>query len=354
MGKTSLKVALYLAFIVCLYVSIPHLAWVFHSWESGATDTPLDLGVFGFNLLNTSHEWFNAYLQAMSIDVIIAFLSITLTNSKERTQTGIGYTFVTLLILISWFFNWLYSKEHAPRQGTIWNHVELVGLIHLGTVTPIITSALPVFALAFTIMIDKLTGAKITAEELRQQADDMEAINTEMKRIASIKRTKNVDGATSLIDAGAKVFGHVKSKVKKQSPNNSQPQLTSPVEPLTATENTNGVPQENEFLATERDTDKLNGVPLMSDETDPEIRSQKHPLSGMGGRATVTIEDAANMIGCQMKYVRTLRNRGKLKASPRNNELLTVASVKSYIVSREKGNSETQESDAPLQLHAVQ
>jgi hypothetical protein len=54
-------------------------------------------------------------------------------------------------------------------------------------------------------------------------------------------------------------------------------------------------------------------------------------LDALLERSTVSIQDAARLIDNDVKYVRTLRSRGKLKATPRNNDLITVASIKTYL-----------------------
>jgi hypothetical protein len=49
---------------------------------------------------------------------------------------------------------------------------------------------------------------------------------------------------------------------------------------------------------------------------------------------TVTIKQAAALIDKEPKYVRTLRDRGTLKVSSRNNSLITTASLKAYLSKR--------------------
>lgn len=193
MEKKALKITLFGAFLACLYVSIPHLAWVFYSWENAAgAGTPLSLSLFGMDVLTTKQEWLNAYLQAMSIDVIIAFLSYTLTNSKSLGFKGLGYTFVGLLILLSWFFNWLYAKAHAPvmADSSIWGQTFLWGIVSIKRITPIINSSLPVFAFAFTVMIDRLTGEQMTAAEIEAKATEAENVNNALGKLRKAKNER--------------------------------------------------------------------------------------------------------------------------------------------------------------------
>jgi hypothetical protein len=65
--------------------------------------------------------------------------------------------------------------------------------------------------------------------------------------------------------------------------------------------------------------------------------TQEHPaLAGLSGRATLPLETAAEIIGCEVKHVQALRNQGKLKHAPRARDMITVASIKNYLNLRRK------------------
>jgi hypothetical protein len=55
-------------------------------------------------------------------------------------------------------------------------------------------------------------------------------------------------------------------------------------------------------------------------------------LAALLERPTVSLEDAARIIEKDIKYVRTLRSRGNLKGTPRNQDLITTASIKDYLI----------------------
>ena len=76
-------------------------------------------------------------------------------------------------------------------------------------------------------------------------------------------------------------------------------------------------------------------------------------LAEGAGHASITIDEAAKVLGCEARYVRTLRNRGKLKATPRKSELLTVASIKSYMEARKKVNHRTQEMVGTTEMETI-
>lgn len=300
MGKTSLKVALFGAFIVCLYVSIPHLAWVFYSWEqvNPTQDSPISIALFGIDILTTKQGWLNAYLQAMSIDVIIAFLSITLTNSKDKTHTGIGYTFVTLLIALSWFFNWLYAKDHAPVNAGIWSHTEVWGLVHLDTLTAIITSALPVFALAFTVMIDVLTGEKITADQIEAKAIEEEKKNTSLKRLRKAKEERQAETISRVFRLAQNVKKNGKSLIGKPETKDVNDLETKP-ETSPETGDVNDLETDSETISvTDWETD---------DETEMETTPE---TSGVIHRETTTGELPAIPVSIE-------RDTDEIKVSPK-------------------------------------
>jgi len=54
-------------------------------------------------------------------------------------------------------------------------------------------------------------------------------------------------------------------------------------------------------------------------------------LAALLNRPTVSLEDAARLIDNDIKYVRTLRSRGNLKGTPRNQDLITTDSIKNYL-----------------------
>lgn len=344
MEKTILKFALFGAFLVCLYVSIPHLAWVFYSWENATgAGTPLSLSIFGMDILTTRQEWLNAYLQAMSIDVIIAFLSYTLTNSKSVGFKGLGYTFVGLLILLSWFFNWLYAKAHAPimADSSIWDQTFLWGMISIKRITPIINSSLPVFAFAFTVMIDKLTGEQMTVTEIEQLAEESEKINTALGKLRKAKDDRNAQRIGSF-------FGLAK-QVKDQG------------KELLSSKESDGETEEN----LERNTDELDAV--FVEETDGNLsgkleESAKNPerkakeseretsfeMPGetipswlAKGGSTIHLDDVVNHTNLTRKTLNNLVKTGKIVRT-KNEQIVRkdslIAWAKEKGISLEKSN----------------
>src|SRR5262249_55311718 len=59
-------------------------------------------------------------------------------------------------------------------------------------------------------------------------------------------------------------------------------------------------------------------------------------LDNLQGRETVSLAVAAQVLNCQEKYVIRLRNQGRLKHGSKRNDLITVASLRSYVAARRK------------------
>lgn len=81
---------------------------------------------------------------------------------------------------------------------------------------------------------------------------------------------------------------------------------------------------------------------LTSAKTAPRARTKPLSNEGLNGeqnedfsallqQPSVTLEEAARLLNRDVKYVRTLRARGKIKKTPRNDNLITTASIKSYL-----------------------
>jgi hypothetical protein len=96
------------------------------------------------------------------------------------------------------------------------------------------------------------------------------------------------------------------------------------------------------------DQDRLISEATSSQEEDQEqgmndaTEDQETMLSTFQGREMVPLEVAARVLNCQIKYVVRLRNAGKLKHGPKRDDLITVASLRSYLAARGKRGRDVQ------------
>ncbi len=174
----------WLAFAAFLGMSIPHLAYVFRSYE------PVGDGFDGM-------WWFVSYGGAVSIDVMIGILSYVASEVQrqrgERHVLGIIWAFVIGLSLVSWYFNWLFAKQNANSMlARIMNQVLVSPWGHdvsVATVTPLIVSAIPVFIIAYTYVSDKIiTEQPRSATDLEQEADEAERLVKQQTRLDNLRR----------------------------------------------------------------------------------------------------------------------------------------------------------------------
>ena len=183
-------------FVALLAVSVPKIAWVFRSYED-----PHALMIAGIDA-----RWLIPFFVAICIDALILALTYAVSVDRARASQFGMWCFVGLLCGLSYFCNYLYNAAYAP-VGSIWNTP------FVGTVTPFIISGVPLFALCYTLILQRIDGQ---GETLEEKATRLESEQAAKERIATIKRESSVNGVTALFDAGMSVFGHVKNRVKNE------------------------------------------------------------------------------------------------------------------------------------------
>lgn len=164
------------AFGVFLGVSIPHIAWIVYQY------TPQDSNGF-----ESVFYWVLALGYAIAIDGVMAWLTHASTAMKRFLckENAITLAFVVALVLMSWYLNWLYNIAHDPshQMGNAWNFVLIDSLnlwgheipqLTTGAFTPVLLGALPVFTLAYVVILNNVNQIKTqeakSLDELRAEA----------------------------------------------------------------------------------------------------------------------------------------------------------------------------------------
>jgi len=79
---------------------------------------------------------------------------------------------------------------------------------------------------------------------------------------------------------------------------------------------------------------------LAREEQEQRIRQAKvdqgELFIGLAGNATVSLEEAASVLGYETRYIARLRNEGKLRHNPRRDDQITVASIRAYHASHKR------------------
>ena len=185
--QVATRVLFWSAFGIFLLVSIPHIAWVFRQYE------PQDPGIGGFVW------WVLAYGFAIAIDGVIGWLSHIKSEGTTWKDQGFIWTFIVVLVLMSWYFNWVFSEAHDPSKQVldVWsfvltNHLWFLPSLTVGQLTPVVISALPVFIIAYTFILQKVNTMKRmdakSLTELQTEAGEAEQRAEAEKRIREAQK----------------------------------------------------------------------------------------------------------------------------------------------------------------------
>lgn len=317
----------WLAFMAFLCASIPHVAWIFDQFEHGADSQTIIVGLLQFNLWQGL-----SYLIAFSIDALVMWLSFQLSIGKSKVDAGMTWTFILILSALSWYCNWLYSIAHSPASHiNIWSLPLFGGMTTVGTFTPLLVSAFPVFSIGYTFMLSRLSKANMTPEELKQQLEAK-------KQLADIRQQYAVKGVLS---------GFIKSTLTTAKDVLDHAENTFKDTPTMAKQHEEGPTIENQ------ETDKMativdqidKGMPtsdnkgMVYDEYHEASSQSTSPSTHMPTSSRyVSIEQASTLLDCQPSIVKQLLTRGKLKSPHGSNHLVTRASIKEYLASKRARN----------------
>ncbi|TMD79459.1 MAG: hypothetical protein E6I97_04670 [Chloroflexi bacterium] len=192
----ALKGFFWFAFASFLAASIPHVAYFFRAFEPQATAGQDPLFYWGI-----------AYALAVSIDVMIVLLSVTVAQLKHQ-QVGRGtiysiWAFILLLTGLSWFINWQYARQFssAMLNQVAGTHLNLYFFSpNVGQIDPVIASMFQVFAIAYTYIADKIAMSKPkTAAELKQETDEEEARVKELARLEDIRKRRRQQRVAAMV-----------------------------------------------------------------------------------------------------------------------------------------------------------
>jgi hypothetical protein len=328
------------AFAVFLAASIPHVAYFFRAYE------PTGEGVEGFAW------WSVSYLIATTIDVTIFLLSVTVAQlQRQHKSTGLilsVWVFIVGLAGLSWFINDKYAL-HFKNTGMISpTSLTLPGGVFITDINPLIASCFLVLSVAYTWISDKITANESpkTSEQLKQEVDELEAVSKQRARLKELHKGRVTNATTDAIDGVASIVGHALSKVSKRATQDVQLLPAQVQEEATNGPTTDALEAINTASTSATDTANED-VQLLLSEGIKET-SKTGMWDGFTSHSTVPVETASKMLNVSINQVKTLRSKGTLRHAARNQNLITIASLKAYYESRSKRNqSKVIEADKP-------
>ena len=339
--------------MVLLLASTPHIAaWFAHNDQTT-------------NIWAVVYSWVIGYLIAFAIDgtsvaVLYGLLGLFRAKVKapgKKTGLVLGLLFLALL---STYINWQYDVQNMTTAFAKADAIT-VGSMPLRDINPLIGGSfalLNIFYAVLSSLVQSDEKAEMTDEEYEQ----------EKKRIAREKelRALRKGDAQGLLSRGKEaVLGQ--SQGADERLNTALSYLRDARELLPVDQEERAVQAlaahlnirsrgvlpvliQARSIIEREDQDRLIREATSSQEDDQEqgmneaTADQETMLSTLQGRETVPLEVAARVLNCQIKYVVRLRNAGKLKHGPKRDDLITVASLRSYLAARGKrgGNVATE------------
>ena len=362
--RAGMRVVFLFAYGAFLWASIRHVATFFHNFEPGGND------------------WTGSYTLAISIDATALVLTIGVMffrRSMPGLALGVVWFFIVALTAFSWLVNWEYAMRYQSNDLTTDPLLKLLN--------PILASSFAFLNLAYSVVAEFFNTRKQAAEDLAQEADRLEALATEQNRLeaakARMKKPSLIQRAKELALEAKTAAQEVIGAREEEGEATAAQQEPLP-EPLTKTLQflaehpelaDNRAEGSDEQLAaylglhreasarfwrlkaleenaSSRDTE-LPALPV-EDATPGERKNQRKNAGKTSSStpapprsttpASVTVKEAAAMLGLSETYVRELRSNKKLRSPGRNKKLILVSSVKAYQAARQKaGQSESYE-----------
>lgn len=320
------------AFAAFLLASIPHVAYFFRAYE------PIDAA-------RDTLYWLISYGIAVSIDVTIFLLSVTVAGLQRQHQSlrliCSVWVFIIGLAALSWYINFKYAAHFIDISMISPTAVTLPWLGRLPDINPIIASMFQAMAIAYTWIADKIgAGEQVkTAAQLKAEADELEKAMQEKQRIATLQRGGKVSALTGLLDAGKTLVTHVQN----MSPRPPDTQVNT----AEVDEQNTGIGETFTQVKTMGpDEQSEDGIPAISEsirggndgQTSPHIALTPDVLAVLEAfpnitmflttsRKTVTIEEIETALHQSHKMVLNRVKDGTLKRSPRNDKLIIISSV---------------------------
>ena len=190
-------------FCVFLGASIPHLAAYYRHFDPNATGW------------TDTANWTIGYLIAIVIDVTDVLVSIAVLkalNSGARKRDLLGYwAFIIFVMALSWLINWQYNIVYQTDAFAKADNYQMFS-VSVGAINPVVGSAFQLLLLVYTAMAHKFTvqPMKKSAEQLRQEADELEQVAMQQARIDAVKKMQNDNKVDGFIDT----IGQAKERAK--------------------------------------------------------------------------------------------------------------------------------------------
>jgi hypothetical protein len=339
--------------MVLLLASTPHIAaWFAHNDQTS-------------NIWTVVYSWVIGYLIAFAIDgtsvaVLYGLLGLFRAKVKapgKKTGLVLGLLFLALL---STYINWQYDVQNMTTAFAKADAI-MVGTMPLRDINPLIGGSfalLNIFYAVLSSLVQSDEKAEMTDEEYEQEKKRI-ARDKELRALRKgdaqgfLSRGKEAvlgqsQGADELLNTALSYLRDARELLPIYQEERAVQALAAHLN--IRSKSVLPVLIQARSMIEREDQDRLIREATYAQEDDQEqemnesTEDQEAMLGNLQGRETVPLEVAARVLNCQIKYVVRLRNAGKLKHVPKRDDLITVASLRSYLAARGKrgGNVQTE------------
>jgi hypothetical protein len=338
-------------YIAFMWASIHHVAAFFNDFEADNGNTV------------------GSYLLASAFDITALVTTVGVMFFRKSMPTWVFWIVWTFIIAIagySFFINWEYASHYQNMTlllqptGETTAVYDTQGVLHyvpvmqvntsLLGVNPILASGFTIFSLIYSVIAEFFGTKAPTAEELLAKKKYLEETASILE---DIKKLEGKDKKPGFIQRTKETFIEAKEAVKEvmhtgeneddfaeQNAHSSSSGVAHSGAAKNATTDNN-----NPGGKSAQDGSKTVGKTREDAGTHegekPEREGRKTPASIPASRCTteplsVSVKEAAALLGLSESYVRDLKKNRKLRSPGRNKNLITVASIHAYKQAHQK------------------
>jgi hypothetical protein len=284
--------------IVFLAASTPHIATYFEHF-----DNPTDLA-------SSIYAWVVGYGLAFTIDGVtfVVLMSLVVAIKYRRPWWLTAFLILSLLLIssLSWFINWQYDIVFGSISFARADNVEIIGTT-VGRLNPLIGGAFPLLSVLYALVAKAL---EVDESQLTKAALTPEQFENEKRRLKQEQELKAM----------------------KQAGWNGKGLLTSAKERLVGVQSL-----DSETLVSPSEED--NDTPRADDPIDNVVLSDS-----LGSTRNVPLNRACELLECDVRTVKQLLSKGKIKSPGTSEKLVTRSSIDAYLTTRRKRKGQSQES----------
>jgi len=338
--------------IVLLLASTPHIAaWFAHNDHTS-------------NILDTAYSWVIGYMIALAIDgtsVMVLYGLLGLFKAKIKApgkKTGLIICLV-FLALLSTYINWQYDVQNATDAFAKADAILVAG-VPLGNVNPLIGGSFALLNIFYAMLSSlvqseekpAMTDAEYEAEKKRigRERELRELRKANSQGILAMGKEVVLGQGQGTDDLLNKALAYLRD-ARELLPVDQEGRAVQALSSHLNIRSKNVLPvliQARSIIEREDQEADTEDATLEQEEelnaSSPDQEAQQEDmLMNLQGRETVALAVAARVLNCQESYVVRLRNAGKLKHGSKRKDLITVASLRSYLATRKRSTVPTTE-----------